>query len=108
MQSGPGTLFNPVQLATPAFIGLVLLELVYARLAGRARYEARDTLTSLLMGLGSVIAGALAWGLLWSGAVMLLRRRATGRAWSVAVKVLTGALMLYFAIRSAVVLAGGF
>ena len=68
----------------------------------------RYGLGALLVVAGSVIAGALAWGLLWSGAVMLLRRRATGRAWSVAVKVLTGALMLYFAIRSAVVLAGGF
>ncbi|MGC8534449.1 MAG: sterol desaturase family protein [Rhizomicrobium sp.] len=58
MHIDPRALFNPVQLATPAFIGLVLLELVYARLTGRARYEASDTLTSLLMGLGSVIVGA--------------------------------------------------
>ena len=58
MPIDPGALFNPVQLATPAFIGLVLLELVYARLTGGARYEVRDTLTSLLMGLGSVIVGA--------------------------------------------------
>lgn len=59
MHIHPAALFNPVQLATPAFIGLVLIEMIYARLSGGARYEARDTATSLAMGLGSVIVGAL-------------------------------------------------
>ena len=67
----------------------------------------RYGLPALLVVAGSVIAGALTWGVLWSGAVLMLRRRATGRAWNVAVKVLTGALMLYFAARSALLLAGG-
>ncbi|HET9019179.1 MAG TPA: LysE family transporter [Acetobacteraceae bacterium] len=67
----------------------------------------RYGLPALLVVAGSVIAGALTWGVLWSGAVLMLRRRATGRAWNVAVKALTGALMLYFAARSALLLAGG-
>jgi sterol desaturase/sphingolipid hydroxylase (fatty acid hydroxylase superfamily) len=50
---------DPVQLATPLFIVLVIAEMVVARLAGRANYEARDTAASLLMGFGSVIVGAM-------------------------------------------------
>lgn len=67
----------------------------------------RYGLAALLVVAAAVIAGALTWGLLWSGTVLLLRRRAAGRGWSVAVKGLTGALMLYFAARSALVLLHG-
>lgn len=67
----------------------------------------RYGLPALLVVAASVIAGALTWGLLWSGAVVLLRRRTAGRAWSIGAKALTGALMLYFAARSALVLASG-
>lgn len=66
----------------------------------------RYGLAALLVVAASVIAGALTWGLLWSTAVLLLRRRAAGRSWNVAVKVLTGALMLYFATRSGLLLLG--
>jgi threonine/homoserine/homoserine lactone efflux protein len=66
----------------------------------------RYGLPALLVVAGAVLTGALTWGLLWSGSVMLLRRRAAGRSWSAAVKALTGALMLYFALRSALLLAG--
>jgi sterol desaturase/sphingolipid hydroxylase (fatty acid hydroxylase superfamily) len=51
--------FDPVQIATPVFVALVVAELVFARITGRGRYEARDTATSLLMGFGSVITGAM-------------------------------------------------
>jgi sterol desaturase/sphingolipid hydroxylase (fatty acid hydroxylase superfamily) len=44
-----------VTLAVPAFVLLVLLETIAARLTGRARYETRDAAASLLMGLGSQI-----------------------------------------------------
>ncbi len=64
----------------------------------------RYGVAALLVVAASVIVGALAWGLLWSAAVVLLRRRAAGRGWAVAVKTLTGALMLYFALRSAAAL----
>ena len=67
----------------------------------------RFGLPAMLVVVAAVIAGALTWGVLWSGAVLLLRRRAAGRGWSVGVKAATGALMLYFAVRSAVVLLRG-
>ena len=67
----------------------------------------RYGLAALLVLVAAVIAGALAWGLLWSAAVLLLRRRAGGRGWGVAVKALTGVLMLYFALHSALLLGHG-
>ena len=51
--------FDPVQLATPAFAVLVIAEMVFVRFSGRGRFEVRDTPASLMMGLGSVIIGAL-------------------------------------------------
>ncbi len=75
-------------------------------LAAMGRPEmAHSGLSALLLMVAAVIAGALSWGVLWSGAVVVLRRRAAGRAWSVAVKALTGALMLYFAAHAALLLA---
>jgi len=50
---------NPVDYAVPAFVTLVLVEMIIVHRAHRARYEPKDTLTSLSMGLGSTIAGAL-------------------------------------------------
>lgn len=67
---------------------------------------ARQGLPALLIIAGSVLIGALTWGVLWSGAVTLLRGQAGGRGWSIAVKAATGALMLYFAVRSLRVLSG--
>ncbi len=51
--------FDPTQLATPAFILLVIAEMLFVRFTAQGAYEARDTATSLLMGFGSVIFGAL-------------------------------------------------
>lgn len=56
MQHPPN--LDPVQLATPLFIALIIAEMIYARLSGRVRYEPKDTAASLLMGFGSVISGA--------------------------------------------------
>jgi sterol desaturase/sphingolipid hydroxylase (fatty acid hydroxylase superfamily) len=53
---------NPVDYAVPAFVLLMLAEIAAYRLRGRAGtagYEPSDTLTSLLLGLGSTAAGAL-------------------------------------------------
>jgi sterol desaturase/sphingolipid hydroxylase (fatty acid hydroxylase superfamily) len=55
---------NPVDVAIPAFILLVLAEMVVARLKARRRYCPKDTLTSLLLGLGSTAAGLLSGGLI--------------------------------------------
>ena len=53
---------DPVDLAVPAFVLLVLAEMVVARIKDRSRYCPRDTLTSLMLGFGSTIAGVLAGG----------------------------------------------
>jgi len=56
--------FDPVTLATPFFILLVIAEILAAKFAKtRTNYEARDTATSLAMGLGSTVAGVLIGGL---------------------------------------------
>jgi sterol desaturase/sphingolipid hydroxylase (fatty acid hydroxylase superfamily) len=60
---------DPVTLATPFFILLVLAEMVWARRRKAQAYEPRDTLNSLLMGLGSVLTGMLFAGTV--AAVML-------------------------------------
>ena len=56
---------NPVDLAVPAFVALVLAEMLVARLRDRTRYCPRDTLTSLGLGLGSTIAAGLSAGALF-------------------------------------------
>ncbi|MEX0645650.1 MAG: sterol desaturase family protein [Parvularculaceae bacterium] len=53
-----------VTLAVPAFVLLVLIEMVVWRLTGKGRYETRDATASLLMGLGSQIAPLLGGGAL--------------------------------------------
>src|SRR3546814_1802651 len=54
---------DPVDFAVPAFVVLVLAEMLVAWAKNRRRYEPRDTLTSLALGLGSTIAGVLSGGL---------------------------------------------
>ena len=49
------TLPDPVQYAVPAFIGLIIIEMLWARYRGGVAYETRDTAASLIMGLGSSI-----------------------------------------------------
>lgn len=50
--------FDPVTLAVPAFIVLVILEMLVVRFTRRGRFELKDTAASLMMGLGSTIIGA--------------------------------------------------
>jgi sterol desaturase/sphingolipid hydroxylase (fatty acid hydroxylase superfamily) len=57
---------NPVDLAVPGFVLLMLGEILVVRWRARragAGYEPRDTQTSLLLGLGSTVAGAMFGGL---------------------------------------------
>jgi sterol desaturase/sphingolipid hydroxylase (fatty acid hydroxylase superfamily) len=56
------TLPNPVDWAIPAFIALIVAEMIWAQRQKPAGYEPRDTLTSLLFGLGSTVTGLLAAG----------------------------------------------
>lgn len=56
------TLPNPTQIAVPLFIAAILLEIWIVRTKARDSYDPQDTFTSLALGLGSTIAGALAGG----------------------------------------------
>ncbi|MFA5970416.1 MAG: sterol desaturase family protein [Sphingomonas sp.] len=59
----PPVLHDPVQYAVPAFILLVLAEMLVAWAGDKRRYEPRDTLTSLMLGFGSTIAGGILGGI---------------------------------------------
>lgn len=50
---------DPVQLAIPAFIISIILELFAVRAGGRGDYDWRDTATSLAMGFGNTFAAIL-------------------------------------------------
>ena len=56
------TLPDPVELAIPAFVALILLEMWLTKRRGVGRYDWRDAGTSLSLGLGSTIAGILTGG----------------------------------------------
>lgn len=58
--------FNPVDYAVPGFILLILIEMAWAKRRRPEAYEARDTLTSLALGLGSTGAGLLVAGIVVS------------------------------------------
>jgi sterol desaturase/sphingolipid hydroxylase (fatty acid hydroxylase superfamily) len=63
--------FSPIDYAVPAFILLILIEMIIARRRDPTRYEARDTLTSLLLGTGSTVAGALTGGIVFALALKI-------------------------------------
>ncbi|HSG33839.1 MAG TPA: sterol desaturase family protein [Sphingomonadaceae bacterium] len=52
--------FSPVDYAIPAFILLILGEMIWSRFRSSRAYEPKDTAISLALGLGSTVAGALA------------------------------------------------
>ncbi len=72
-----------VTYAVPGFVLLVLIEMVVVRLRDRRRYEPRDTLTSLALGTGSTVAGALTAGLAFAMAMWVWQYRffEIGYAW---------------------------
>ena len=80
---------DPVTLAIPLFVLFMLVEIVAyrrAKRAGTAGYEARDTLTSLLLGLGNTVTGALFGGLalalfIWAGQFRLFEIGYVWWAW---------------------------
>jgi len=63
--------FDPLPYAIPAFIALILIEMTWARRRRPEVYEPADMRTSLLMGLGSTISGALTVGLIYAAATWL-------------------------------------
>jgi sterol desaturase/sphingolipid hydroxylase (fatty acid hydroxylase superfamily) len=54
---------DPILIAIPAFIVLIVAEMIYARLSGQAQYEPRDTAASLVMGLGNTLSGVVLGGI---------------------------------------------
>ncbi len=66
---------DPVQLAVPAFILLVLAEMLFAWARDKSRYEPKDTLTSLSLGMGSTIAGVIVGGAAYAIAVWVWQFR---------------------------------
>ncbi|MGY2734244.1 sterol desaturase family protein [Sphingomonas sp. UYP23] len=74
---------DPVHYAVPGFIALVLAEMVVARIKDRSRYEPKDTLVSLALGLGSTVAGALSVGLVFALSLWVWQFRVfdIGYAW---------------------------
>jgi sterol desaturase/sphingolipid hydroxylase (fatty acid hydroxylase superfamily) len=60
------TLPDPIQLAGPAFILLILVEIIAARLLDRDQYELRDTAASLTMGFVNGIELLFAASLLYT------------------------------------------
>lgn len=72
---------DPVNLAIPGFIALVLVEMLVARFVDRGRYEPRDTLTSLGLGLGSTLAGLLTAGVALAISLFVWQHRLFDLGW---------------------------
>ena len=53
-----------VAYAVPAFVGLIILEMIIVRRTGRGRYETSDTFASLAMGFGNRLAALIGGGAL--------------------------------------------
>jgi sterol desaturase/sphingolipid hydroxylase (fatty acid hydroxylase superfamily) len=67
---------DPVGLAVPFFILAIVLELLLGRLGwARARYEPKDTFTSLAMGLGSSVAGLATAGVIFAASLWVYQHR---------------------------------
>ena len=73
---------NPVDLAVPGFVALVLMEMVAVRLTHPERYEPRDTLTSLGLGLGNVVSGLIFGGALAAFALWVWQYRLFDIGWA--------------------------
>ncbi len=74
--------FNPVEYAVPAFVLLVIVEMVWVWRRAPEKYEAKDTLTSLAMGLGSTVAGLLTGGMVLALALWLYDHRVMTLGWA--------------------------
>ena len=55
---------NPTDYALPGFVALILVEMVAIRGGIRGRYDWRDSLTSLTLGLGSTLAAVVFGGII--------------------------------------------
>ena len=73
--------FDPVTLAIPGFILLVLAEMLWARRKAPQAYEPADTMTSLGLGLGNTVAAALTAGIVFSAMTFLHDHRVLTLGW---------------------------
>lgn len=73
--------FDPLPWAIAGFILLILAEMVWARSKAPTTYEPRDTLNSLLLGVGSTVATALAAGTVAAAAQGLYQFRIMTIGW---------------------------
>lgn len=73
---------NIINWAVPGFVLLMVIEILWAKRRAPGAYEARDTLSSLALGLGSTVAGALTAGLVLALMHWLYQFRLTTIPWS--------------------------
>ncbi|HMP56385.1 MAG TPA: sterol desaturase family protein, partial [Novosphingobium sp.] len=73
--------FDPVTLAIPGFVLLVLAEMLRARRRSPQAYEPADTMTSLGLGLGNTVAAALTAGIVFSAMTFLFDHRVAALGW---------------------------
>jgi sterol desaturase/sphingolipid hydroxylase (fatty acid hydroxylase superfamily) len=73
---------NPVDFAVPVFILLIVIEMIWARRNAPEKYEPRDTLTSLVFGFGSSVAGLLFGGAILALMIQLHAHRAVTVPWA--------------------------
>ncbi|MEM1132245.1 MAG: sterol desaturase family protein [Pseudomonadota bacterium] len=66
---------DPTQIAIPLFIGAILFELWFVRKRNRLAYDPQDTLTSLMLGLGSTVSGLLTGGFFLAAAFWIYQYR---------------------------------
>jgi sterol desaturase/sphingolipid hydroxylase (fatty acid hydroxylase superfamily) len=76
------TLPDPVSLAIPAFVLLIVLEMILTKRRGVGRYDWRDAGASLTLGLGSTIAGALTAGAVLAMALWVYSFRLVEIPWA--------------------------
>ena len=73
---------NPVDYAVPAFILLILLEMVWARRNAPEKYEPKDTLSSLSFGLGNSVVGLFAGGAIFASMLWVYQFRLVTIPWT--------------------------
>lgn len=73
---------GPAGWAIPVFVALIVTEMLWAKGNSPTAYEPRDTFTSLMLGLGSLIAGALAAGTIYAAATWLYGFRIATIGWA--------------------------
>ena len=72
---------SPVDYAVPGFLLLIVIEMLWAARRAPEKYEPKDTLTSLGLGVGSTVAGALTGTLVLTMALWLYEQRVFTIGW---------------------------